>query len=125
MEVPTGYNVHTYNGIIVVEVGFVNFLIGDDIAAWQEDVQQVGVALGLSSDACHASLPEDVRAQFADKCCGKDGGIAACVPHRPWRFHPALLVDGGKLTFGDNLVGKGAEVDTKASHPVRGVQIPQ
>ena len=125
MEIATGNDVHADDGIVDVEVCLVNFLIGDGIAAWQEDMQQVGIALGLSPDTSHATLSEDVRAQFANECRGKDGGIAARVPHRPWHFHPALLVDGGKLTFGDNFVGKGAEADAKASHPVRGVQIPR
>ena len=67
VEVATGDNVHANDGIVVAQIGFVNFLIGDDIARWQRDMHEVCIALRLSADARHTALSEVVRAKFADK----------------------------------------------------------
>ena len=124
VEVATGDDVHADDGVVVAEVGLVNLLIGDDVARRQRDVHEVGVALVLSADASHATLPEAFRAQFADEFRGEDGGVAACVPHGSEGFHPPCLVEGNEIALGDNLVGQGAEVYIKASHSVPGVQTP-
>ena len=119
MEVVTGDDVHADDGIVIAKVSLVNFLIGNDIACRQGYVHEIGVALGLSADACHATLPEAVGMQFADKFRGEDGGVAARVPHGSEGFHPPRLVEGDELALGDNLIGQRAEVYAKASHSVR------
>lgn len=106
VEVATCDDVHTDDGVIVTQVGFVNFLIGDDIARRQRDVHEVCIALRLSADARHAALSELVGAQFADEFRGEDGGVAARVPHGTLGFHPALLVEGNELALGDYFVGQ-------------------
>ena len=124
VEVATGDDVHADDGVVVAEVGLVNFLIGDDVARRQRDVHEVCVALGLPADARHATLSEAFRAQFIDECHREDSGVAARVPHSSEGFHPPLLVKGYELALGDHFVGQRAEVDAKASHSVRGVQTP-
>ena len=124
VEVATGDDVHADDGVVVAEVGLVNFLIGDDVARRQRDVHEVCVALGLPADARHATLSEAFRAQFIDECHREDSGVAARVPHGPEGFHPSRLVEGNELALGDNLIGQRAEVYIKASHCLLGVQTP-
>ena len=106
VEIATGDDVHANDGIVVTQIGFIDFLIGDDVARWQRDVHEVCIALRLSADARHTALPEVVRAQFTYEFRGEDGGVAARVPHGTNGFHPPLLVEGNELALGDYLVGQ-------------------